>query len=204
MPKPLHTLAVVRRDGGPNGNLLSLYTGDGTRSEDWNSWREPLLAPFDGVVVGFQINPETTSPGVRGSGRSSTILFQQLIDGEPTDVHVAYVHVRAVTVSQGDTVRAGEPVARIGNNGLSFHPHVHVGAFRGEMMSEDAVPLRGADGSCSDGAGEGYQPADGGWSWQTASIVRHGTSSTRSSTGIACGGAWIATLRFVALSQSQS
>ena len=132
----------VRRDGGPNGNLLSLHTGDGTRNEDWHSWREPLLAPFDGVVLAIQINPESTLPGVRGSGRSSAILFQQLVDGEPTDVHVAYVHVREVTVSQGDTVRAGDPVARIGNNGSSFHPHVHVGAFRGDMMSEDAVPLQ--------------------------------------------------------------
>ena len=133
---------VVRRDSGPNGNLLSLYTGDGTRNEDWHSWREPLLAPFDGVVIGIQINPETTPPGVMGSGRSSAIGFQQLLDGEPTDIHVAYVHVREVTVSQGDTVRAGDPVARIGNNGSSFHPHVHVGAFRGELMSEDAVPLQ--------------------------------------------------------------
>ena len=39
-------------------------------------------------------------------------------------------------------MRAGDPVARIGNNGSSFHPHVHVGAFRGDMMSEDAVPLQ--------------------------------------------------------------
>ena len=133
---------VVRRDGGPNSNLLSLHSGDGTRNEDWHSWREPLLAPFDAVVLGFQINPESTLPGVRGSGCSSAILFQQLVDGEPTDVHVAYVHVREVTVSQGDTVRAGDPVARIGNNGSSFHPHVHVGAFRREMMSEEAVPLQ--------------------------------------------------------------
>ena len=133
---------VVRRSGGPNGNLESLYTGDGTRNEDWHGWREPLLAPFDGVVLGIQINPDSTVPGVRGQGRSSAILFRRLVDGEPTDLHVAYVHVREVLISQGDTVRAGEPVARIGNNGSSFHPHVHVGAFRGDMMSEDAVPLQ--------------------------------------------------------------
>lgn len=133
---------VVRRDGGPNGNLASLHTGDGTRNEDWHGWREPLLAPFDGVVIGVQINPETTVPGVRGPGRSSAIGFRQLVDGELTDVHVAYVHVREVTVSAGDTVRAGDPVARIGNNGSSFHPHVHVGAFRGELMSEEAEPLQ--------------------------------------------------------------
>ena len=133
---------VVRRNGGPNGNLASLHTGDGTRNEDWHSWREPLLAPFDGVVLGIQINPDSTMPGVRGEGRSSAILFRRLVGGAPTDVHVAYMHVRDVFVSEGDTVRAGEPVARIGNNGSSFHPHVHVGAFRGGMMSEDAVPLQ--------------------------------------------------------------
>ena len=131
---------VVRRDGGPDGNLLSLYTGDGARNEDWHGWREPLLAPFDAVVIVIHINPESTVPGVRGSGRSSFIGFQQLVDGQPTDVYVAYAHVREVTVSPGDTVRAGDPVARIGNNGSSFHPHVHVGAFRGELMPEDAMP----------------------------------------------------------------
>jgi len=133
---------VVRQVGGPNGNLLSLYTGDGSRNEDWYGWREPLLAPFDGVVVIVQINPASTLPGVRGEGRSSAILFRRGLEEDPAAVQVAYVHVREVLVAEGDTVRAGQPVARIGNNGSSFHPHVHVGAFRGDMMSEDAVPLQ--------------------------------------------------------------
>ena len=121
---------------------LSLYTGDGTRNDDWHSWREPLLAPFDAVVIAIQINPKSTLPRRPRLGTLERHLFQQLVNGEPTDVHVAYVHVREVTVSQGDTVRAGDPVARIGNNGSSFHPHVHVGAFRGDMMPEEAVPLQ--------------------------------------------------------------
>ena len=98
---------VVRRDGGPNGNLLSLYTGDGTRNEDWHSWREPLLAPFDAVVLGFQINPESTLPGVRGSGPSSAILFQQLVDGESTDVHVGVWLVASSRASGSVEVKAG-------------------------------------------------------------------------------------------------
>ncbi len=133
---------VVRRGGGPDRNVTSLYTGDGSRNEDWHGWREPLLAPFDGVVLIVQINPNSTVPGVRGQGRSSAILFRRGMEGDPGAVQVAYVHVREVLVSEGETVRAGEPVARIGNNGSSFHPHVHIGAFRGEMMSEDAVPLQ--------------------------------------------------------------
>ncbi len=79
---------------------------------------------------------------MRGQGRSSAILFRRGLEDDPTAVQVAYVHVREVLVSEGDTVRAGEPVARIGNNGSSFNPHVHVGAFRGDLFSGDAVPLQ--------------------------------------------------------------
>ncbi len=134
---------VVRRDAGPDGRLLSFYTGDGARNEDWHSWNEPLLAPFDGVVTLVYINPHTTVPGVWGEGRSSAVLFERIgsdEDGPP--VQVGYVHVQDVLVAVGDTVTAGQPVARIGNNGSSWHPHVHIGAFRGELYSDDAVALQ--------------------------------------------------------------
>lgn len=133
---------VFRREGGPNGDLNVQFAGDGTRNEDWFGWRESVLAPFDGVVLVVHINPETTTPGRFGAGRSSAVLFRQGFEDDPDAVQVAYVHVREVTVAEGDTVRAGESVARIGNNGSSFNPHLHVGAFRGELYSDDAVPLQ--------------------------------------------------------------
>ena len=133
---------VFRREGGPNGDLNVQYRGDGTRNEDWFSWREPLLAPFDGVVTVIQENEETTVPGTPGPGRSAAILFREGFEDDPDALQVAYVHVREVTVAVGDTVRAGEPVARIGNNGTSFNPHLHIGAFRGDLYSDDAVPLQ--------------------------------------------------------------
>lgn len=133
---------VVRRTGGPNGNLNSLYSGDGSRNEDWHGWREPLLAPCDGRVAIVSINPETTQPGEFGPGRSSAILFRCGPDDAPHPIQVALIHVREVVVSEGDRVHAGDHVARIGNNGSSFNPHVHIGAFRGELFSDDAVPLQ--------------------------------------------------------------
>lgn len=133
---------VVRRTGGPDGNLNSFYTGDGTRNEDWHGWREPLLAPCDGVVAIVSLNPVTTQPGVFGPGRSSAMLFRCGPDDDPDPVQVALIHVREVVVAEGDRVQAGDVVARIGNNGRSFNPHVHVGAFRGELFSDDAVPLQ--------------------------------------------------------------
>lgn len=133
---------VFRREGGPNGDLNVQFQGDGTRNDDWFSWREPVLAPFHGVVLVVHINPQTTVPGQPGPGRSSAILFRQGVEEDPDAVQVAYIHVREVTVAVGDTVRAGQPVARIGNNGSSFNPHLHIGAFRGELYSDDAVPLQ--------------------------------------------------------------
>ena len=133
---------VVRREGGPDNNLNSLYSGDGTRNEDWHGWREPLLAPCDGVVLIVSLNPASTTPGAFGSGRSSALLFRCGAENDDDAVQVAYIHVREVVVGEGDAVRAGQPVARIGNNGNSYNPHVHIGAFRGELFTDDAVPLQ--------------------------------------------------------------
>ena len=133
---------VVKRTDGPDGNLLSLHTGDGSRNEHWHGWREPLLAPCDGVVMIVSLNPESATPGAFGPGRSGAILFRCGKADDADAVQVAYAHVREATVAEGDAVKAGQPVARIGNNGSSFNPHVHVGAFRGELFSPDAVPLQ--------------------------------------------------------------
>lgn len=133
---------VFRRDGGPEGTLNVQFSGDGTRNEDWYSWREPVLAPFDGIVLVVHINRETTIPGEFGPGRSSAILFRRGLEANPDADQVAYVHVREVLVSEGDTVSAGEVVARVGNNGSSFNPHLHIGAFRGDLYSDEAIALQ--------------------------------------------------------------
>src|SRR5687767_12466898 len=107
---------VVRDDGGPFGNFPRFYSGEGTRNEDWFSWNEPLLAPFDGVVKLILRNPVTNQPGTRGQGFASAILFERLANPDGVPVQVGYVHVQDVRVEVGDTVQAGDVVARIGNN----------------------------------------------------------------------------------------
>ncbi len=133
---------VVRRGGGPDGTLNAPFSGDGTRNEAGFGWLEPRLAPFDGVVTSVSLNAATTEPGRFGPGRSSAMVFRKGLVDDPDAVQVAFVHMREVMVSEGDTVRAGQPVARIGNNGRSYNPHVHIGAFRGDVFSGQAVPLQ--------------------------------------------------------------
>ena len=141
---------VVRRDDGPFGNFPRFYSGDGTRNDDWYSWNEPLLAPFDGVVKAILPNPGTNEPGVRGPGPASAILFERSEGEAGEPIQVGYVHVRDVLVQVGDLVEVGQPVARIGNNGISSFPHLHVGAMRGDLLKAmngeipvgDVVPLQ--------------------------------------------------------------
>lgn len=119
-----------------------LHIGDGSRNEDWHIWREPVLAPFDGVVRFAEAHPVVNTPGTWGTGRAGAVLVQQLTRDGRRPISVALVHLREITVAQGDTVRAGQPVGRVGNNGISRFPHLHVGAFRGDLFSGDGTALQ--------------------------------------------------------------
>jgi hypothetical protein len=142
--------SVVRNTGGPGGSFPSFYAHEGLRNEDWFSWNEPLLAPFDGIVRAVHINPVTNEPGTRGEGMASVILFERINAGDDLPIQIGYVHVQDVRVEVGDSVIAGQMVARIGNNGISDYPHVHIGAMRGDLLAlmsgvgapEDVQPLQ--------------------------------------------------------------
>jgi hypothetical protein len=110
------------------GGWVQAYRTDGASNEDWFGWREPLLAPFDGSVVSIRDNPVVNEPGAIGSPPAAAVTFLRADDG----LHVVYAHVQDVEVTVGSVVRRGEAVARIGNNGMCRHPHVHVGAWSGD------------------------------------------------------------------------
>lgn len=100
----------------------------GTENDDWYGWRSDVLAPFAGTVAKV-VRPDTTNePGTMNrEAQPGLIVFRD----EEEDVTVVYAHVREVSVEAGQTVKAGVTVAKVGNNGNSRAPHVHVGAWRG-------------------------------------------------------------------------
>lgn len=55
---------------------------------------------------------------------------------------VVHAHVTAVKVKPGDVVSVGQVVASVGNDGMSRSPHVHVGAYRGDLPLQVRWDLR--------------------------------------------------------------
>ena len=125
--------------GGVEGRsgFSRLYRTDGLANEDWYGWGADVLAPFDGVVEGVYANPAVNRPGEMGRPPAGMIRFQRA-DG----TLVVYGHVGDIAVRAGDRVRAGQLVAKVGNNGMSRSPHIHVGAYRGDLPLQIRWDLR--------------------------------------------------------------
>jgi len=103
------------------------YRGSGHRNEDWFGWGADVLAPCTCEVIRVAENAVVNTPGKLGKPPAAAITFRRA-DG----VHILLAHVAEVAVVAGAQVTAGDRVAKVGNNGMARHPHIHIGAWRGD------------------------------------------------------------------------
>lgn len=110
-----------------NRKWQTMYASSGLQNSDWFSWRSNVLAPFDGKVVKVYINNKTNNPGLPVRSRASGIVFTS-----EDEINVVYAHIREPLVKEGDVVKKGQVVAKVGNNGNAWMPHIHIGAWKGD------------------------------------------------------------------------
>ena len=103
------------------------YRGDGSRNTDWYGWDKEVLSQCSCEVLKVSENPVSNRPGLMGKPPASFVVLRR-DDG----VIFLLAHVARLTVKRGDRVDSGQLIAHVGNNGYSRHPHIHVGASRGE------------------------------------------------------------------------
>lgn len=126
------TLSVMQDDG-----MSKRYKNEGKTNEDWYGWRKNVLAPFDGTVTRVQHPDTTNTPGTMNREADPGLIFFQ----NKNDVTVIYAHVREIKVEKRQQVKAGETVAKVGNNGNSRLPHIHVGAWKEDTPLQIQVDL---------------------------------------------------------------
>ena len=96
-----------------------------TELTDYPAFGQPVLAPGDGVVVrSFDVLPDQPIGSRDPVHASGNHLVLDLGGGR--FVLLAHLRSGSVTVADGDRVRAGQPVAAVGNSGNSTEPHLHL------------------------------------------------------------------------------
>jgi Peptidase family M23 len=107
-----------------------LFDGDGKRVEQYYGFGEDVLAVADGTVVSIHDGVPDQTPFVFMVPQSkSDYGGNNLILQIAPDVFAWYAHLRqgSIAVKVGDAVKAGTPIAKLGNTGPSEGPHLHLG-----------------------------------------------------------------------------
>jgi len=104
------------------------YENSGLENHDWYGYEANVLAPCDCTVARVRLNPIENKPGKLGEPPSTSITFER-----SDKILILIAHVKDIRVDVGDEVSAGDVVASVGNNGYSRQPHVHIGAWRGDV-----------------------------------------------------------------------
>jgi len=116
--------------------------------EDTYTWSRPVFSPVDGVVdqshgteidrkkisfiydlVSLLANKPKVSDGFGVFGGNHIMI-------RAGDVFVLLCHLRqgSLKVEKGDVVKAGQPLAEVGNSGSSIQPHLHL-----QVMNSDRI-----------------------------------------------------------------
>jgi hypothetical protein len=107
-----------------------LFDGDGKTVEQYYGFGEDVLAVADGTVVAIHDGmPDQTPFALMVPRSTSDYGGNNLMLQIAPNVFAWYAHLRqdSLTVKVGDAVKAGTPIAKLGNTGPSEGPHLHLG-----------------------------------------------------------------------------
>jgi hypothetical protein len=154
----------------------STFAGDRDVDASYYSYREPVFAVADAIVVGMRDGAPDNPPGhnerfrpavpVTFANAGGNTIVLDLGDGQ----YAHYFHLEAgsISVKRGDRVRRGQMIARIGASGDAREPHLHfevttaIALLRGEGLpyTIDRYRVAGGNGYRT-GSRDGTLPLDG-------------------------------------------
>ena len=129
-----------------NDELTAIYEGDPKVNESYFNYGSTLYAVADGVVVQIQDGlPEN-------HGDAEDVTFNSLLENAGNflvlDIgggrYACYCHCipGSFLVAEGDSIKEGDPIARLGNSGNSTAPHLHFQISDGpDILSSKGIPI---------------------------------------------------------------
>jgi len=107
-----------------------IFDGDGSKVEQHYAFGEEVFAVADGTVVSVQDDKPETVPNLPMKPKAQDDYGGNHVILEiAPNVFALYAHLHpgSLAVKVGDVVKAGAPLAKIGNTGPSMGPHLHFG-----------------------------------------------------------------------------
>lgn len=106
-----------------------IFSGDGSRNEDWYAFGVEIVAVADGTVVSMRNDMPNEAP----LSAPQHVLAPGDYGGNHVTLEIApgvyafYAHMQpgSVTVEVGDSVAAGDVLGLLGNSGNTSGPHLH-------------------------------------------------------------------------------
>lgn len=122
-----------------------VYEGEGATNEQFYDYGADVFAVADGTVVSVQDGKPETTPNKPTTPKTLSDFGgnQVMLEISP-NVFAIYAHLQpgSLRVKAGDTVKAGAPLARIGNTGPSLGPHLHFGLLnRPDLFTGRSLPF---------------------------------------------------------------
>lgn len=114
------------------------------RLDRYAIWGAAVVSPCDGIVAaavdGFPDHGPWDRDPVNRAGNHVAL------EHEGATIYLAHLMQGSLLVRAGDRVRAGQPLARVGNSGNTTEPHLHIhaeqGAWPGRFSGMPGLPIR--------------------------------------------------------------
>ncbi|MCS7040116.1 MAG: M23 family metallopeptidase [Anaerolineae bacterium] len=128
----------------------AFFEGTGLRNEDHFAWGQPVLAPAPGKVIFVRDGLPDAPPG-QVIEPERFRQDPQLITGNTVVIghghgecsYFGHLQCGSIVVAEGDYVRRGQLIARVGNSGLSQGPHLHYHVQTGpHLFVDQGLPVQ--------------------------------------------------------------
>lgn len=99
-----------------------------SKLEDYYIFNDTVYSPCSGRVITVRNDNPDNTPPVRKRGPSN--LNAVVIDADSFYVFIGHLKKGSVIVGEEQEIKAGQPIAQVGNSGFSLEPHLHIQVHR--------------------------------------------------------------------------
>lgn len=124
---------------GANGKS---FQRDGSKNADYYAYGKKVVAAKDGAVVFVRTDIVENTPAETTNTNTPSGNLVVIDHGNNQYGYYGHLKPNSINVRVGNRVRAGDPIAEVGNSGDSFEPHLHFHVMNNpDPAQADGIPL---------------------------------------------------------------